>query len=230
MRFQDISGKRFGKLIVIRHHSQARQKNGAAFNRWECRCDCGNVFVARGEYIKYGKNNQPNWELCTQCRESAKRARSEWYEPVKNIHSGMLGRCENERTHLYHRYGGRGIRVCERWRTSIEAFAEDMGPRPSPSHSVDRIDNDGNYSCGKCEECIRNGWLSNCRWATVHEQILNSTTPRFIEYNGERLCMAEWARQLGISREAMRVRVNRAIRKGKPASYAITMTPSPGRR
>jgi hypothetical protein len=92
---------------------------------------------------------------------------------------GVKVRCINpDPKHVnYKYYGARGIKICERWRTSFEAFFEDMGPRPAntilAAYSLDRIDNDGNYSCGKCEECIANGWPANCRWATGSEQSLN---------------------------------------------------------
>lgn len=224
MRFQDISGKRFGSISVIKHHSQGRQKNGAAFNQWECVCDCGEPLVVRGEYLKYG-----NKRSCLACSRKTRRQGGLTPTEIGNIWSGVLARCyDKSGQRRYRRYAGRGIKMCERWRESLPAFAADMGPRPSPGHSVDRINNDGHYSCGKCDECLANGWPTNCRWATMHEQILNSSHPRFIEHEGESLCLSEWARRIGISREAMRLRLNRAIRNGQPPSYAITMTPSPG--
>jgi hypothetical protein len=73
---------------------------------------------------------------------------------------------------MYHHYGGRGIRVCERWRNDRLAFYADMMPKPD-GLTLDRIDNDGHYSCGKCPECRREGWPLNCRWATWKEQAAN---------------------------------------------------------
>jgi len=80
----------------------------------------------------------------------------------------MLYRCTREKDVRYHRYGGRGIKVCQGW-NDFGNFLNDMGPRPE-GRTLDRIDNDGNYSCGHCEECLRQGWAANCRWATAKEQ------------------------------------------------------------
>jgi hypothetical protein len=86
--------------------------------------------------------------------------------------SNMKNRCFNVTNKSYKNYGGRGITVCLGWRQSFTSFYEDMGPRPARL-TLDRIDNDGNYSCGRCEECIANGWPMNCRWATWSEQYHN---------------------------------------------------------
>ncbi len=81
----------------------------------------------------------------------------------------IIGRCHCPTNHKYPRYGGRGITMCARWRNSFEDFLADMGRRPSSKHSIDRIDNDGNYEPG------------NCRWATASEQVRNSTTAKLNE-------------------------------------------------
>jgi len=88
-------------------------------------------------------------------------------------------------------YAGRGITVCDRWRDSFVAFYEDMGPKPSPAHSLDRIDNDKGYEPG------------NCRWATRTEQMRNTRANRWITFAGETLTLADWSERLGIHKETL---------------------------
>lgn len=97
----------------------------------------------------------------------------------------MRSRCNNPKTANYDKYGGRGIKVCERWDNSFAHFLADMGERP-PGLSIEREDNDGNYKPG------------NCRWATRSEQGRNMRRNRMVTHNGETLCMAAWAERLGI--------------------------------
>jgi len=98
----------------------------------------------------------------------------------------MIGRCYRPRNHRYAWYGGRGIRVCDRWRTSFEAFLADVGPRPTPRHSLDRIDNDGDYEPG------------NVRWATSFEQSRNRRNVKLYTHDGETLTLSEWADRVGL--------------------------------
>jgi hypothetical protein len=106
----------------------------------------------------------------------------------------------------YSDYGGRGIQVCERWRTSFMAFLADMGERPSTEHSLDRIDNDGNYEPG------------NCRWATKQIQARNRRCNRVISLNGEARTVAEWSELLGVSPRTIYSRLN----KGQPIERALS--------
>jgi hypothetical protein len=109
----------------------------------------------------------------------------------------IKGRCYNPATKSYARYGGRGITVCGRWRESFEAFLEDMGQRPSSDHSIDRIDNDGNYS------------PENCRWATREEQGANKRNNRYIVARGKRQTVSQWARELGVPVQVLDKRLTR---------------------
>lgn len=143
----------------------------------------------------------------------------------------MIQRCTDPNFEAYHNYGGRGIKVCERWRYSFENFLADMGPRPE-GKTLDRIDDDGDYEPG------------NCRWATWIEQGNNRRTNKVLEYRGIRKTIAEWARETGLSYETIRSRLNhgwsveRALtaliqkkgngRKSQRNSTAVTQLPEFG--
>lgn len=119
---------------------------------------------------------------------------------------GMLTRCFNEKDPTYRYYGSRGITVCVRWR-SFEAFFQDMGPRPSSEHSLDRIDNMRGYSCGACDDCVASGNGTNCRWATRKVQNRNTRRNVWVEAGGKRVLATDRATELGISRQAMSQRL-----------------------
>lgn len=139
--------------------------------------------------------------------DGIKAARNSWY--------AMRQRCLSPRYPKYHRYGGRGITICQAWAASFDAFLRDMGPRPEGT-SIDRIDNDGNYEPG------------NCRWATMAEQIMNRPLkkarhfPAGITHAGVTDTVAGWARRVGIPEQTLRHRISRS---NIPAEIALT-TPS----
>lgn len=126
------------------------------------------------------------------------------------MRAGMLQRCYYPAHKDYHRYGGRGITVCARWRESFENFLADMGPRPSPQHSIDRIDNDGPYS------------PENCRWATGAEQGRHKCSNRVISALGKTMTLIEWGEVTGIAHELIRARIDRL---GWTAEAAVTRAP-----
>lgn len=124
----------------------------------------------------------------------------------------MIMRCELESGPRYDRYGGRGIRVCEKWRESFEAFLKDVGLRPTRSHSIDRIDNDGHYMPG------------NVRWATRKEQNANKTQRQShlsLECNGECLSLSVWAKRTGISESVIRKRIFRGWEPSRTLSTPV---------
>jgi hypothetical protein len=123
--------------------------------------------------------------------------------PLYSIWQLMLTRCRNPNHPYFRVYGGRGITVCARWH-DFKLFLEDMGPRP-PGHSIDRIDNDGNYEPG------------NCRWATPLQQSRNSSWNRMVTYNGETKCAAEWAEALNLPYKTLTAR----LRAGWSAERAL---------
>lgn len=120
----------------------------------------------------------------------------------------MLTRCGDPKNCNYHRYGARGITVCSRWQ-SFDLFLADVGPRPSPTHSLDRIDNNGNYEPG------------NVRWATRRVQLNNTRRNRYVTISGETRSLTEWARHYGVRPTTADAR----LRGGCPPEEAFTRTP-----
>lgn len=115
--------------------------------------------------------------------------------PEYNSWVAMKGRCYNNNDSHYHRYGGRGIKVCDRWLNSFINFLDDMGNKPTTKHSLDRIDNDGDYS------------PDNCRWVTNIEQGNNKSDTVFVEYNGIKKTIRQWSDFTGISYKTLRQRL-----------------------
>lgn len=157
-----MENKRFGRLVVQQLHSKDKNYN----KRWACLCDCGNTTVVLGDKLRNG-NTQSCGCYCTEFRAALVRTADEERRIyTKNSYHAMLGRCYNETYPSYTKYGGRGVSVCNRWRygedgkTGWLCFFEDMGPKPT-GHSIDRIDNEKNYT------------PDNCRWATTQQQAQN---------------------------------------------------------
>lgn len=116
--------------------------------------------------------------------------------PLYSVWKDMRRRCLSKTCEAYHNYGGRGIAICSEW-DHFWTFVFDMGPKPSPKHSIDRIDNDGHYA----------PW--NCRWATQKEQIRNSRHIRLLTHMGETMCILDWANRIGITPSAISHRIRK---------------------
>lgn len=188
-----LLGKRFGRLLVIGlSHATS---NGLV---WTCRCDCGNTKIIQTRQLSQGKTRSCG---CLR-RELTKRKHTlhgKSNTPEFRIWAGMLTRCCNPKSTHFDRYGGRGIKVCDRWRDSFAAFLADLGTRPTPRHSLDRTNNDGDYS------------PENCRWATSKEQCSNQSTNRRISAFGEVKHLAEWAREKGVHVTTIASRLKRGL-------------------
>jgi hypothetical protein len=188
--FVDHSGKKVGRLLVM---YRIPKKPGDKNVFWHCQCDCGSTTVAAGANL--GKTTFSCG--CLAKDTAANILKGNTYTRTHNmsktteyrIWSKMLQRCYNPRNHKYHIYGARGISICDRWKDSFESFYIDMGARPSSAHSIDRIDNNGNYEPG------------NCRWATNREQMRNTRANNFIEIEGISLCVLDWTKKLGVTRQ-----------------------------
>ncbi len=112
-------------------------------------------------------------------------------------YDSMMNRCYNQNERSYKNYGARGVVVCPRWKGNFSNFLQDMGNKPSESHSLDRIDNNGNYES------------SNCRWATSKEQARNRRSNVLIEHNGESRLLCQWAEHFRIDQKLLRNRLFR---------------------
>lgn len=133
--------------------------------------------------------------------------------PIFRIWQGMVDRCHNPNNQSYKWYGGRGIKVCRRWRNSPKTFLNDMGERPK-GLSLDRINNDGNYE------------PSNCRWATTKQQMRNYRRNKMITFNGETLALIDWAERLGMDHKT----VGGRLRSGWSIDAALTKKPYRSKR
>lgn len=188
MKLTDRLGQRYGRLLVTGRAPNKSQKDTNA--RWECVCDCGVKTVQYGQDLKKGK------VVSCGCWNDEKRFKHGLADtPVHRVWIGMNSRCSNPKLANYANYGGRGIKVCERWK-SFENFVADMGIRPE-GYSIDRINNDGDYE------------PSNCRWATTKQQLNNKRVNRILVLNGESRTIAEWSEKLGIGWYTIRSRVDR---------------------
>ena len=192
-RFQDLTGKRFQRLVVIaRNIPIIPRKNKHTY--WECLCDCGNPVVVKSTHLHSG-----NTKSCGCYARDNIKERSTTHgltdSPEYNSWKSMNKRCYSKSNQAYARYGGRGITVCDEWKNSFEAFYRDMGSRPSSEHTLDRKDNSKGYS------------KENCRWATKKEQANNRRNSIFCEHNGERRTIPEWCLVLGLNYHLIRRRI-----------------------
>ncbi len=168
-------GKRFGRFLVLKRR---RWSSPGTFKLF-CKCSCGNHKWIRDSHVVSGHT-----QSCG-CLVQARRTHGLSKNRVYPLWKAMINRCHNPKSHSFNRYGGRGIKVCKRW-MNVLVFLEDMGPPPSPHHSVDRINNNKGYS------------PTNCRWATPKEQARNMRTNHHVRYNGKSKTVAEWSEILKI--------------------------------
>lgn len=189
----ELLGLKFGRMTVIAFAERAKRKRW-----WLCRCDCGTQKKACHTDLLNGATKscgclgdvrlQQMWDATKVHGHSGKRQ-----TPTYRSWHKMKQRCLNPNDDGYQEYGGRGITICERW-LSFENFLADMGERPKGT-SIDRKDTNGNYE------------PFNCRWATPKEQCNNMRKNVFLEYAGRRLTVAQWSREVDVSRGTIRSRL-----------------------
>lgn len=186
----DLSGRRFGRWVVI-------SKSGKRHNQtyWWCRCDCGTLREVNPVSLKNARSTSCG---CYKRELMKKRdvAHSKTHSVEYNTWTRMKNRCCNHKSSDYKHYGGRGIKVCDKWVNSFESFLADMGKRPK-GMSIDRIDVNGDY----CPE--------NCRWADNITQMNNRTNNKYLTYKSQTKTMSEWAREKGLSPGTLLARLKR---------------------
>jgi hypothetical protein len=204
-RVIDVSGQRFGRLVAIAYEKPERGPGA-----WRCRCDCGGEVLVTGSALRSGDRGScgcytdlPRGEL-SRLNGAAGRTRS----PERRTWADMIQRCTNPKRQKYALYGARGVTVCDRWRESFANFLADMGPKPSPVHTIDRVDNEKGYEPG------------NCRWATPKEQARNLRCNVLVPHLGQMRPLAEVAEAHGVKLPTAWAR----LRKGR--TLAEVLSPS----
>lgn len=198
----DIVGQKFGKLTVIKRVENSIHNTSVFL----CLCDCGTEkkilsrSLVSGKTVScgcYGKSIIYNKSLVHG--QSKRKNKTKEYMAWMN----MKNRCYDVKNNHYKSYGGRGIIVCDSWLESFNNFFFDMGIKPSPKHSLDRIDVNGSY----CKE--------NCKWSTNEEQARNKRGNVWLEINGEKLIVQDWAKKFNVRPDTIKGH----LRKGKTFDY-----------
>lgn len=196
----DVTGNKYSRLTAIRFSHKQKPRN----HYWVFKCDCGNEKIIKKTHVTNGKTLSCG--CYSQERKDKMKIGAITRNPLHNTWEAMKARCSNKNNHAYKDYGGRGIKVCARWKDSFKNFLEDMGERPDGG-SLDRIDNDGNYE------------TSNCRWATKKQQGRNRRTNKNITINSVTKCVTEWAEQLKISPFLIFLRLRRGWTNGEALGF-----------
>jgi hypothetical protein len=205
-RTKDLTGQRFGGWTVI-EYSGRMNFNPTAQSVWKCRCDCGRI----KDRVLYGSLTKGQSKSCGCERGkvigdfSRSHGMSKSHKMYYFIWQSMKTRCYNSKHPSFKNYGARGIKVCDQWLTDFKQFFADVGYRPSMDHSLDRIDNDGNYE------------PSNMRWATRSVQSQNRRNAKPLLWNGKERRLEELCAELDVAY----ISVYQEIRKGMELEKAI---------
>jgi len=192
-----IIGGKYGKFTVVRRVEDYISLSGKSYKtRIECVCDCGNTKKVILSSLINGKSTNCG---CVKIAPRNKVGNGMRHTSEYSSYAAMKRRCNSPKHDKYMHYGGRGIKVCDRWLHSFRNFFEDMGLKPDKTFSIERIDNNGNYE------------PSNCKWASKSEQIANKRSNKYknyYTYNGETKTVREWAEFYNINVKSLWARLN----------------------
>lgn len=187
----DMIGKRFCRLIVVKKIDDYVSKSGGKHKRYSCICDCGKCVSVLKEHLTSGRQKSCG---CLR-KENGIFKHGEIDSRLYKIWGNMCNRCSNTRNPAWERYGGRGIKVCDGWKEYINFKNWALKNGYSDSLSIDRINNDGDYE------------PNNCRWVDKFVQANNKRSNHIIKYGGETKTLSEWAKHLNISYKVLFNRV-----------------------
>lgn len=221
--FHNLAGRTFHRLTVVSFSGRTKRRRGY----WLCVCTCGNYIHAETSSIKSG-----NTKSCGCLWRDAHFARRKLcrvtHHPLYVSWKAMVQRCSDPHLPEWKYYGGRGIAVCAGWKHFANYCVDigNIGPKPSPQHSLDRINNDGHYSCGHCQQCVEAEWRMNLRWATKSEQNLNRRGCVVLTFGGKTMGIAQWSKSTGLPIGTIRTRlhdkwsVERALTQPHRSAYS----------
>ncbi len=211
----DMTGQKCGRLTVLNF---AGTRNEKAY--WLCLCDCGKQSEVLGKFLRNGTTKSCG---CLSSDTTALRSLRHGHSqrgnrrPEYRCWKAVIQRCTNTNATYYENYGGRGIKVCEGF-VNYETFFSTLGTKPTRKHEIDRVDNDLHYSCGSCAQCLREGWKMNLRWATRIQSSNNRRNNHFVEFQGIKLTLTQWAEKIGINANSIKNR----LRRGWSVAKALT--------
>lgn len=189
----DLTGQRFGRLVVL-----SRAQNKGAATAWNCLCECGNHTIVRSDHLRSEHTESCGCYL-DEVRVTHGHTRGGKWSREYQAWLNARTRCYNPKFIQFGDWGGRGIKMCEKWKDDFSAFYRDMGPCPE-GRGLNRIDNDGDYRPG------------NCEWASNKDQNRNRRNSRYLECSGERKILTDWAAELGISPSNLSQKLKKGIR------------------
>lgn len=212
MKADELCGKTFGRLTVIKRCENYVSPGGTTRSNWLCKCQCGNEIKVTADKLKYGNTKSCG---CLKNEITAKRnhKHGERHSRLYAIYYAMLNRCNNKKAINYKNYGGRGIKVCEEW-TGEDGFKNfykwSLDNGYCDELTIDRIDVNGNYE------------PSNCKWSTRHEQMNNTTRSHFITIDNVTHTLSEWSYISGVDVSTIYYRLKRGISE-KEAVFSKTI-------